>query len=225
MSNNRCRPACHSPEPRPRRRPGSSCEQNRRRPACCHRTRDLSGRLPATRPTRVAVARARRFGVVMTRDDRRLAADATGQRGAFTSRQARAAGLGSTSLRSRVQSGSLEKIGVRTYRNTQFPSSAMADLHALVVDVGDPVWTTGPTLCALYRMDGYVLRPPFHLITRRDRNVRRGRPRDPHDQCPRTAGPGADRRHPGALSCPMRHRDGPHPRHPLAHHLDRLWHP
>ncbi len=49
----------------------------------------------------------------------------------------------------------------------------LAALTALVADVGDPCWVGGVTAAALYGFDGFDLRPPFHITTARDRNVRR----------------------------------------------------
>jgi hypothetical protein len=109
----------------------------------------------------------------MTHPDRRLAADATGQRGAFTAAQARAAGMSARQLRSRVQSGSLERTGVRTYRSALTPPSALGELHSLVLDIGSPCWVSGPSAAALHRFDTFELHRPFHVLTLRDRNVRR----------------------------------------------------
>lgn len=47
------------------------------------------------------------------------------------------------------------------------------DLSRLLDDIGAPSWACGPTAAALRRFDGFVLRPPFHVLTLRDRNVRR----------------------------------------------------
>ncbi|HSB87450.1 MAG TPA: DUF559 domain-containing protein [Ilumatobacteraceae bacterium] len=49
----------------------------------------------------------------------------------------------------------------------------VAALRGLVADIGEPCWVSGPTAAALHQLDGFELRPPFHLITARDRNVRR----------------------------------------------------
>lgn len=76
-------------------------------------------------------------------------------------------------LRSRVQSGSLDQTGVRTYRSALTPTSSLGDLTALLLDIGEPCWASGPTAAALHRFDGFELRRPFHVLTLRDRNVRR----------------------------------------------------
>jgi len=47
---------------------------------------------------------------------------------------------------------------------------ALADL---VADIGEPCWASGNTAAALRAFDGFDLRPPFHILTTRDRNVRR----------------------------------------------------
>jgi len=108
----------------------------------------------------------------MTRIDR-LAADAKGQHGIILRRQANAGGVSDATLRRRVQSGNLDKIGVRTFASPLADRTALADVCALMLDVGDPVWIAGPTAAAIYSIAGYVLRPPFHLLTLRDRSVRR----------------------------------------------------
>ena len=46
-------------------------------------------------------------------------------------------------------------------------------LTAVMLDVGAPVWACGPTAAALEGFDHYILKPPFHLVVLRDRNVRR----------------------------------------------------
>ena len=109
----------------------------------------------------------------MTTDGRPIEAIATGQHGNFTRQQASAAGLTRGVLRSRDQSGNLVKVGVRTFASPLTPRSALTDLSALMLDVGDPVWTCGPTAAALNGCDGFVLAPPFHLLTLSNRNVRR----------------------------------------------------
>ena len=70
---------------------------------------------------------------------RRLAELATGQHGAITAAQARAAGLNPAQLRRRVQSGVLDRAGCHTYRSPFGSSSAVADLAALLLDCGADV--------------------------------------------------------------------------------------
>jgi hypothetical protein len=109
----------------------------------------------------------------MTRAHRRIAADATGQLGAFSREQAHAARLSDDQLRRRVQSGLLEQVGPHAFRSALAPRTELGDLTALLLDVGEPVWVSGPTAAALHGFDGYRIKKPFHLILERDRNVRR----------------------------------------------------
>lgn len=109
----------------------------------------------------------------MTTAQRRLAALATGQLGAFSREQAHVAGMSDAQLRRRVESGILEPVGPNAFRSAFAPRSALADLAALVLDVGEPCWVAGPTAAALHGFDGFRLRPPFHLMLERGRNVRR----------------------------------------------------
>jgi very-short-patch-repair endonuclease len=53
------------------------------------------------------------------------------------------------------------------------PHHHLAALAELIGDIGEPCWASGPTAGALAGFDGFVLRPPFHILTSRDRNVRR----------------------------------------------------
>lgn len=91
----------------------------------------------------------------------------------FTRRQAAAAGIGNAELRDRVQSGLLEPTGVRTFRTSLAPGSAVAEVHALVVDIGPECWASGPTAAALNRLDTFSLKRPHHLLVPRGRNIRR----------------------------------------------------
>ncbi len=109
----------------------------------------------------------------MTSADRTIAAVATGQLGAFSRAQANRAGLSDDQLRSRVQSGFLEQIGPNAFRQAGTGTSARSRLLGLMLDVGEPCWASGPTAAALYRLDGFELHEPFHLVTPRDRQVRR----------------------------------------------------
>jgi hypothetical protein len=109
----------------------------------------------------------------MTMNDRRIAAVATGQLGAFSREQAHVAGLSDDQLRRRVQSGILESVGPHAFRSSSAPRTELAALAALVLDVGEPCWVSGPTAAALHGFDGMRLRPPFHLLLTRGRNVRR----------------------------------------------------
>lgn len=102
-----------------------------------------------------------------------MATTATGQHGAFTRRQAHDAGFTDAQLRSRVQSGSLDRPGVRTFRSPLTPRSHIGDLTALVLDIGQPCWISGPTAAALWGFDDFKLSRPFHVTLPRDRKVQR----------------------------------------------------
>jgi very-short-patch-repair endonuclease len=101
----------------------------------------------------------------------RLKPVAGGQLGAFTQSQANALGITTRELRSRVQSGILDKSGVRTYRDPLTMPTPLAELHAVVLDVGEPCWVSGATAAALYSFDGFRLTRPFHLLLPRGRSV------------------------------------------------------
>jgi hypothetical protein len=109
----------------------------------------------------------------MTRDIRPLADIATGQHGAVTARQIGDAGISSSGLRRRVQSGVLEQIGSHTYRSPFIAASALDDLAALILDCGQGAFVSGPTAAALHGFDGFKLRVPFHVTVLRGRNVQR----------------------------------------------------
>ena len=109
----------------------------------------------------------------MTNSYERLMALATGQLGTFTRAQANDHGLSDRQLRGRVQSGFLIQSGPNTFRVAGSPPTLTSDLRTLVLDVGEPVWAGGPTAAALHGLDGFSLRRPFHLVTPRDRCVRR----------------------------------------------------
>jgi very-short-patch-repair endonuclease len=109
----------------------------------------------------------------MTEPIHRMVDTATGQHGAITASQVSAAGMSSSGLRSRVQSGVLEKIGAHTYRSPFAVRSVLADLAALAVDCGKDAFVSGPTAAALHGFDGLRLKPPFHITVVRGRNVQR----------------------------------------------------
>lgn len=109
----------------------------------------------------------------MTTADHRIAATAHGQSGSFTRDQAHEAGLSGRQLRGRVRSGFLEQSGVRTYRSPGMESSVRAEVTSLLLDVGEPCWTSGGTAAALHGFDGFRLRAPFHVTVPRGRAVTR----------------------------------------------------
>jgi very-short-patch-repair endonuclease len=54
-----------------------------------------------------------------------------------------------------------------------FPYRTVLELAELLDDIGAPCCACGPTAAALHRFDGFALRPPFHVLVPRRRNVRR----------------------------------------------------
>ncbi len=46
-------------------------------------------------------------------------------------------------------------------------------LDELIADIGQPCWADGPTGAGLHELDGYVVRPPFHVLVPRTRNIAR----------------------------------------------------
>lgn len=109
----------------------------------------------------------------MTLSDRRVAAIATGQLGAFTRAQANDVGLSDRQLRSRVKSGILTQTGPNSFRFTGAPTSLNIELADVLMSIGGDVWCSGPTAAALHGFDGFSLRRPFHLLVPRHRNVTR----------------------------------------------------
>jgi hypothetical protein len=109
----------------------------------------------------------------MTMNLRRIAAVATGQLGSFSRAQAHEHGMSDDQLRRRVQSGFLVQIGPNAFRLPGASAGQLGDLRALLLDVGEPCWASGPTAAALHGFDGIRLRTPFHLTLPRERNVRR----------------------------------------------------
>jgi len=104
---------------------------------------------------------------------RRLAAQATGQRGAFTREQANAANISNAQLRGWVQSNRLDRAGFRTYRSPLSPVTVRDELTHLLLDVSGDAWASGPTAAALHGFDGFTLRKPLHVTVRRGRNIQR----------------------------------------------------
>lgn len=109
----------------------------------------------------------------MTNTYRRIAAVATGQLGLLSRRQANGVGVTNAQLRNRVSSGSLIQVGTDTFRLPGAPADAIAELRALMIDVGGDVVASGRTAAALHGFDGYRLRAPFDITIARGRNVQR----------------------------------------------------
>ena len=61
----------------------------------------------------------------------------------------------------------------RSRVQSSFRPDHHAALAALIDDVGEPCWLSGPTAAALQVFDGFRLAPPYHLVTSRLRNLRR----------------------------------------------------
>lgn len=109
----------------------------------------------------------------MTDAIRRLVDVATGQHGVITPRQLGEAGVTPELLRSRIQSGTLERIGSHVVRSPFATTTAVGDLCAFVLDCGPDAVASGPSAGALHGFDGISLRPPFHVTVPRGRNVQR----------------------------------------------------
>lgn len=95
------------------------------------------------------------------------------QHGAVSRTQAHDAGLSDKQLAARVGDGVLVKVGANAFRFPYAPTGPLAELSALVLDVGAPVWVSGWTAAAMYGFDGFPLRPPYDLLIPSDRCVRR----------------------------------------------------
>jgi hypothetical protein len=111
----------------------------------------------------------------MTDQLRRLVDIATGQHGVMTRAQLRASGLTADQLRHRIQSGVLAPTGAHTFRSPFVGSSAVADLASLLLDCGSDAVASGPSAAALHGIDGFRLKPPFHVTVVRGRNVQRAK--------------------------------------------------
>ncbi len=104
---------------------------------------------------------------------RQLSERTTDQYGVFTTGQARAAGLTTKQLRRRLAEGSLERVGSHTLRGSFVEQSILAELAALVLDCGEGAVVSGPTAAAIHGLDGFTLRPPFHITIPRGRLIER----------------------------------------------------
>lgn len=109
----------------------------------------------------------------MTNINRRVSSIATGQLGGISREQARAAGASNAQLRRRVSSGILETVGTQTFRLPGAPTTPIAMLRSLQLDIGGDVWASGPTAAALHGFDGFVLTQPFDVVVMRGRNIAR----------------------------------------------------
>ena len=53
--------------------------------------------------------------------------------------------------------------GLWLERGQQVEPSMLAELAALVLDCGEGAVVSGPTAAAIHGLDGFTLRPPFHV--------------------------------------------------------------
>ena len=113
------------------------------------------------------------FAHAMNEPLHRLAEVASTQHAAITARQAIASGMSSDQLRRKVEAGVLRRVGSHTFRSPFAPTTALADLAALVLDCGQGAFASGPSAAALHGFDGFRLRPPFHVTLLRGRNIQR----------------------------------------------------
>jgi hypothetical protein len=109
----------------------------------------------------------------MTNLNRRIAAVANGQLGIVSRSQVHSVGGSDDQLRRRVQSGALLPIGRQTFRLPGADVTAVADLRALLLDIGGQAWASGPTAAALLGFDGFRLAAPFDVTVLRGRNIQR----------------------------------------------------
>lgn len=110
----------------------------------------------------------------MTNVHRRIVAATEGQLASISRQQGNAAGLTDRQLRRRVKSGVLEQPGPHSFRLAGASPGPLGELRALVLDIGEPCWVSGPTAAGVHGFDGFAaLQRPFHLTVPRERNVRR----------------------------------------------------
>ncbi|MDX2379463.1 MAG: hypothetical protein QNM02_06865 [Acidimicrobiia bacterium] len=109
----------------------------------------------------------------MTNTTRRIVAAASGQLGLLSRRQAHDIGVSDVQLRSRVSSGFLVQVGINTFRLPGAPDDTLADLRALVMDLGPGAFASSRSAAALHGFDGFELAPPFDVTIVRGRNMRR----------------------------------------------------
>lgn len=70
-------------------------------------------------------------------------------------------------------SGTLVQTGPHTFRLFGAPDTPIAALTALLADLGEDAFASGPTAAALHGFDGFRLVPPFDVTLLRNRNMRR----------------------------------------------------
>jgi hypothetical protein len=67
----------------------------------------------------------------------------------------------------------LDQTGPHVFRSPYIAATARGALIALMLDVGEPCWASGPTAAALHGFDGFRLAPPFDITIPRGRDVHR----------------------------------------------------
>ena len=104
----------------------------------------------------------------MTNDEFGLAAIAHGQHGAFLFEQAHRAGVPADVLRGWIESGLLERLGVRTLRSATTPTSPIDDAAAHVLDIKPSARISHATAAAIHHFDTFdKVDFPFHITLRR----------------------------------------------------------
>lgn len=80
-----------------------------------------------------------------------------------------------TTVRTALETASIvrSRATVHPRHPSGIPLDALEQLAILVEHVGAPCWATGPTAAGLHQLDGFTLRPPFHLLVPRERGVRK----------------------------------------------------
>ena len=73
------------------------------------------------------------------------------------------------SRRQTVNEGQLD----RELRRRNLSGVHVAALTALINDIGEPVWVSECTAAAVHGLNGFALRPPFHVVVPRGRDLRR----------------------------------------------------
>jgi hypothetical protein len=102
-----------------------------------------------------------------------LAGLAIDQHGNFTTRQASQAGFTRKQLRRHTASGALAVAGARVLRSPFVEHTPLAELAALLLDLGSGAVASGVTALAVHDFEGFRLQPPFHITLERGRYVER----------------------------------------------------
>lgn len=104
----------------------------------------------------------------MIHDEFGLPAIARGQHGAFLFEQAQRAGVPANVLRGWIESGLLERLGVRTLRSASTPASPIDDAAAHVLDIKPSARISHETAAAILGFDTFrKVEFPFHVTLER----------------------------------------------------------